>query len=290
MFPLYWPLLEPASALEILACRVVFSLLAIGLLLAVRGGLWRVPRLGRAALTRLTIAGVVIALNWGTYIWGVNHQQVVQTSLGYFINPLVTVALGVIVLHEQLRRVQWVAVALGAVAVAVLTVDGGHVPWLALVLAFSFGTYGLIKKQVGVGAAEGLLVEVGILTIPALATLGVLAGQGTATWLGPHASAGHLLLLVGAGPVTTVPLLFFAGAARRLRLSTLGMLQYLAPVLQFLTGVLIRHEPMPPARLGGFALVWIALVMLTVDAVRSRRAVPAAVAEPEIGDLTASPG
>jgi chloramphenicol-sensitive protein RarD len=285
LFPLFWPLLEPADPLEILACRIVFSLVIVALVLAVRRELRRVRRMERGTLLRLAAAAVVITVNWGGYIWGVNNGHVVETSLGYFINPLITIGLGVVVLRERLGTVQWIAVALGAVAVAILSVDYGHPPWLALLLACSFATYGLIKKQVRASAPEGLLIEAAVVTAPALAVLAVLAANGSATWVGPAATPGHLLLLAASGPVTAVPLLFFAGAARRLPLSTLGLLQYLAPVLQFAIGVLVRHEPLPAARLGGFALVWAALLILTVDALRRRRGTPSCVAEPAVGDL-----
>jgi len=267
-FPLYFPLLEPASSLEILALRVVLSAVVVGLLLL---GLRRgraVAHLGRTALARLALAGTVIAVNWGLYIWAVNHGHVIEASLGYFVNPLVTVAIGVVVLGERLRRVQWVAIGIGVLAVGVLTLDYGRPPWLSLVLALSFGTYGLLKKQVGVPAAEGLLVESGFLTLPALATLAVLAGQGTLS-VGQH-GAGHAALLATAGLVTAGPLLLFAGAASRLPLATVGLLQYMTPVLQLGVGVLVRHEPLPAGRLAGFALVWVALAVLTVDGLRHR--------------------
>ena len=286
LFPLYWPLLEPAGALELLAYRVLFSALVVAGLLAVRSRLRGVARLGRLALSRLAIAGLLIGVNWGCYIYGVNNGHVVETSLGYFINPLVTVALGVVVLHEQLRRVQWAALGLGLLAVVVITLDYGRLPWLALTLAVSFGCYALVKKRVGVGAPEGLLVEAGVLVVPAVALLVVLGTHGTASF-GRH-GPGHDLLLLSAGVVTAIPLLFFAGAASRLPLSTLGLLQYLAPVLQFATGVFIRHEPLPPARLAGFALVWVALAVLTVDGLRHRGAPgagPAVVSEPETADI-----
>jgi chloramphenicol-sensitive protein RarD len=287
LFPLYWPLLEPAGALEILACRIVLSLIVVALLLAVRRQLRGLRTLDSGTVLRLSAAGVIIAVNWGAYIWGVNNGHVVETSLGYFINPLITVALGVLLLHERLRRMQWAAVALGAVAVVILSVDYGRPPWLALLLAVSFGTYGLIKKRTRATAPEGLLVEAAVLTVPALVVLGVLAGTGTATWIGSAATPGHLLLLAAAGPATAIPLLFFAAAATRLPLSTLGLLQYLAPVMQFAIGVLVRHEPMPPALLSGFSLVWLALALLTVDALRHRHGVPSCVAEPEVHDAAA---
>ncbi len=285
LFPLYWPLLEPASALEILACRIVLSLIVVALLLAVRSELRGLRAMDRGTVIRLCAAGAIIAVNWGAYIWGVNNGHVVETSLGYFITPLITVALGVVLLHERLRPTQWVAVALGAAAVLVLSVDYGRPPWLALLLAISFGTYGLIKKRTRATAPEGLLIEAAVLTVPALAVLAVLAGTGAATWVGSPATPGHLLLLAAAGPATAIPLLFFAAAATRLPLSTHGLLQYLAPLLQFAIGVLVRHEPMPPAVLGGFSLVWLALACLTFDAVRHRRRVPSCVTEPEMIDV-----
>src|SRR3984893_141483 len=223
LFPLFWPLLAPPRPLEILACRIVFSLAVVAILLAARKQLRGLRGLNRRTVSRLCIAGALIAVNWGAYIWRVHNAHVVETSLGYFINPLITISLGVLVLRERLRSAQWVAVALGAVAVGVLTVDYGRLPWLALLLAISFGTYGFIKKRTRATAPEGLFVEAAALTLPALAVLAVLAASGTATWVGHDATAGHLLLLAAAGPVTAVPLLFFAGAARRLPLPTLGL-------------------------------------------------------------------
>jgi chloramphenicol-sensitive protein RarD len=270
LFPLYWPLLEPAGAIEILAHRIVWSLLVVVTVLAItRSWAWIRPLLAdRTTLARMTLAAVLIAVNWATYIWGVNNEHVVETSLGYFINPVVTVLIGVLVLHERLRPVQWVAIGLGTVAVVVLAVDYGRPPWIALILAFSFGTYGLLKKQVGVtvGAVQSLTVETAVLFVPALTYLVVLDAHGDGQ-LG-HSGLGHGLLLASAGIATAVPLLFFASAARRIPLSTLGLLQYLAPVLQFLTGVLLYDEPMPPSRLVGFVLVWAALAVLTFDGIR----------------------
>ncbi|HEY0559587.1 MAG TPA: EamA family transporter RarD [Frankiaceae bacterium] len=268
LFPLYFPLLEPTGALEILAYRVVFSLVTILILVAARHRLGRLRRLSRPAVVRLSVAGVVIAVNWGSYIWGVNHHHVVETSLGYFINPLVTVLLGVVVLRERLRTVQWAALGVGAAAVVVITVDYGRPPWLALLLALSFGTYGLMKKQVGVEPDEGLVVETAVLVLPALVTIAVVTAGGHGTFVG--SGAGHAALLVLVGFVTVVPLLLFAGAASRLPLSTLGLLQYLAPVLQLLFGVTVRGESLGGAQLIGFGLVWVALLVLTVDGLRGR--------------------
>lgn len=269
LFPLYWPLLEPAGAVEILAHRMVWSLFVVVGILLVRRRLSGVRRLGRRRYLLLVAAAVVITLNWGVYIWGVNSGHVVETSLGYFINPLFTVLLGVFVLRERLRRLQWLAVAIGAVAVTVLAVDYGRLPWIALALAVSFGTYGLIKKKAQVGAAEGLAVETAVMFLPATAFLLLLQATGEGTW--GSGSAGRTLLLVGAGVVTAVPLLFFGAAATRVPLTTLGLLQYLAPVLQFLIGVFIAHEEMPPARVAGFAIVWLALAVFTYDSIRSYR-------------------
>jgi chloramphenicol-sensitive protein RarD len=277
LFPLFWPLLEPANPLEILACRIVFSCVVVAVILAVRHELREVRRMDRSTLLRLCAAGIAIAANWGVYIWGVNNGHVIETSLGYFINPLVTIGLGVVILHERLRAVQWIAVILGAVAVTVLSVDYGRPPWIALALACSFGTYGFIKKGVRASPPEGLLIEGAVLMVPALAVLAALALAGNATWVGHDATAGHLALLISAGPVTALPLLLFAGAATRLPLSTMGLLQYLTPVMQFVIGVVVLRESTSFALLCGFALVWIALAILAVDGVRHRSQMPDAV-------------
>lgn len=271
MFPLYWPLLEPAGAVEILAHRIIWSFVAVLILLvALRSWAW-IPQLirDRRRFGLLAIAAVVITFNWGTYIYGVNTGQVVETSLGYFINPLVTVLLGVVVLGERLRRPQWLAVAIATVAVGVLTVDYGRVPWIALVLAFSFATYGLLKKKANVGAVESLAVETGVLLLPMSAYLVVLQLSGAATF--GHEGVGHAVLLAGSGVVTAIPLLFFGAAAIRVPLTQLGLLQYLAPTLQLAIGVLLYDEPMPAVRLLGFALVWTALVVFTADTLAASR-------------------
>jgi chloramphenicol-sensitive protein RarD len=271
LFPLYWPLLKPSSAEEILAHRIGWSLLVCLVLLAlVRGGARIRALLGepRRALA-LVAAAVLIAVNWYVYIWAVNHGHVVESSLGYFVNPLVAVLLGVVVLGERLRRLQWAAVGVSVVAVLVLTLDYGRPPWIAVVLACSFGTYGLLKKIAGMPAVEGLTVETLVLFLPALGYLGWLQADGAGTF--GSAGAGHALLLVSSGGITAIPLLCFAGAANRLPLTTLGLLQYLTPVLQFICGLTVFHETMPPARWAGFALVWVALAVFTVEAVRHQR-------------------
>lgn len=278
-FPIYFKQLLPSSPVEILAHRVVWSAVFMTLVLTVIrrwgaiGALVRSPRkLGGAAL-----AAALIGVNWGVYIYGVNTERIVETSLGYFINPLITVLLGVVLLAERLRGAQWVALGLGGLAVAVLTVDYGRLPYIALTLAVSFGCYGLVKKWLALHAAEGLLVESAALAVPASIFLAVLAAHGEGT-VG-HVSAIHTVLVLAVGAVSAVPLLFFAGAANRIPLVALGMLQYVTPVLQLAVGVFVYHEPMPPARLAGFALVWLALGVFSWDGLRAARR-RATVAEP----------
>jgi chloramphenicol-sensitive protein RarD len=272
LFPLYFPLREPAGGLEIVAHRVLWSLVFIGLLLtAIRG--WRRVRAAvtdlRASLI-LAGAAVLIGANWLIFVYGVNSGQVVETSLGYFINPLVSVLLGVVALGERLRAAQWVAVGIAAVAVAVLTVDYGRPPWIALSLAATFGLYGLLKKLVRVQAAPGLFLETAIVAVPAAGVLAVLHASGDGTSVSE--GTGHFLLLVSSGVATAVPLLLFAAATSRIPLSTVGLLQYLTPSMQLTIGVFVYGEPMPPVRLVGFALVWAALAVFTVDTLRHTRA------------------
>ena len=271
LFPLYWPLLEPASALEVLSHRIVWSLLVVAVLLGVTRRLDRV----RAALrdrrrfAQIAVAAVVVAVNWGTYIFAVSSDRVIEASLGYFMNPIVTVLLGVLVLGEKLRPAQWTALGVAFVAVLVLTVENGSPPWIALVLAFSFGTYGLLKKTAGVGAVEGLAIETGVLVPVAAGYLTFLGLTGAGTFAAQGTT--HALLLAGAGVVTAVPLLLFGAAASRVPLTTLGLLQYFAPTMQFLLGVTLFHEPLPLVKLLGFMLVWFGLVLFTVDVVRHHR-------------------
>ncbi|MET7731264.1 EamA family transporter RarD [Streptomyces sp. NPDC005402] len=273
LVPLFWPLLKPAGAAEILAHRMVWSLVFVAVALVVvrrwawAGELLRQPR----KLALITVAAAVITVNWGVYIWAVNSGHVVEASLGYFINPLVTIAMGVLLLKERLRRVQWLAVGVGAAAVVVLTVGYGRPPWISLTLAFSFATYGLVKKKVNLGGVESLAAETAIQFLPALGYLLWLSGRGDLSFAseGP----GHAALLASTGVVTALPLVCFGAAAIRVPLSTLGLLQYLAPVFQFLLGIFYFHEAMPPERWAGFALVWLALTLLTWNALRTARTV-----------------
>ncbi len=275
--PIFWPLVQRAGAFEILAHRIVWSLAicAALLLVAVRApggrglsGWWR--RIGnRRALAMLTLAAAVVSVNWGTFIWAVNHGHVVETSLGYYINPILTILIGVILLHERLEPLQWACVGLAAAAVVVLTLDYGRLPWIALVLATSFAVYGLLKKRINAGAVDTLAAESGVLTPVALGYLVWLQATGTLTF--GRLGTAHSLLLAASGLVTVVPLLFFAAAATRLPLSTLGLLQYLAPTLQFLLALLYFHERMSVGRWVGFGLVWAALVLLTANGLRGTR-------------------
>jgi chloramphenicol-sensitive protein RarD len=270
LFPLYWPLLQPAGAVEILAHRIVWSLVFAVLLLALTAGFGWVRRLEPRQVRLLALAAVLVTVNWGTFIHGVNSGHVVETSLGYFINPLVTVALAVGVLGERLRRAQWAAVLIGLAAVIVLAVDYGHPPWIALTLAFSFGTYGLVKKRANVDGVQSFALESALLTLPALAYLVWLGATGRGTFTSE--GTGHAALLVAGGVATAVPLMLFGVAAIRVRLATVGLLQYLAPILQFLIGVLVDGESMPLSRLAGFALVWLALLVFMLDALGASRA------------------
>jgi chloramphenicol-sensitive protein RarD len=217
----------------------------------------------------LSVAAVVIAVNWGTFIWGVNNGHVVETSLGYFINPLVTVLMGVVVLSERLRPLQWAALGIAAVAVVGLTVEYGRPPWVALVLAFSFGTYGLAKKKADAGAVESLTFETLVLAPVAVGYIGYLVLTG-ASEVGPN-GAVHLVLVAGTGLLTAVPLICFGAAATRVSMTTLGLLQYLAPTIQFALGVFLFHETMTTLRWAGFGLVWVALVIFTVESLNHRR-------------------
>jgi chloramphenicol-sensitive protein RarD len=275
-FPIYFKLLQPAGALEILAHRVIWSVVFVSLLLtALRS--WR----GVKQILRkpgIVLAALLIAVNWGTYIYGVNSDRVIETALGYFITPLVVVLLGVTVQRERLRTWQWVAIGVGTVAVIVLTVDYGRLPYIALLLAGSFGSYSLVKKRLALPPAEGLLVESSVIAVPALAYLIVINARGSAEF--GHVSAGHTALMIFSGVATAIPLLLFAGAANRVPMVGIGILQYVAPIIQLACGVFLYHEPMPRARLIGFGLVWIALIIFTVDALRGAKKAGKPVTDP----------
>lgn len=271
VFPLVFHRLGSVGAFEVLLHRVIWSFAVVVVLLAVRRDhSWVRPLLrDRRRMAQLVAASVLLSVNWLVYIWAVIHGEVVQGALGYYINPLITVALGVVVLSERLRRAQLAALGLGAAAVAVLTVAYGRPPWIALALALSFAGYSFLKKAVGIGAAASLVVETAVLLPFALVAMAVLEATGRAAFL--HGSGGRDALLVSLGVVTALPLLLFGVAAGRIPLTLLGLLQYLTPTLQLLCGVLLLGESLPPDRLTGFILVWGALVVLAADAVRVTR-------------------
>jgi chloramphenicol-sensitive protein RarD len=243
--------------------------IAVAVLVLRRVGRVRATFADRRTRWLLTAAAALITINWGTYIYGVNSNHVVETSLGYFINPLVSVLIGVVVLGERLRRLQWVAIGIATAGVLALTVEYGRPPYIALVLAFSFGTYGLMKKKANAGAMESLVVETTIASPVALAYIIFLTASGASTF--GHDTPWHPLLIVGTGVITVLPLLCFGGAATRIPLSTLGLMQYITPTVQFLLGVLFFEEPMPPMRWACFGLIWLSLVLFTFETLRNRR-------------------
>ena len=278
-FPLYWPLLEPAGAIEILAHRIVWSVITMGVIVVLsrRTASLKAVFGDRRKLLILSLAAVVISVNWATYIWGVNNGRVVEAALGYFINPLVTVLMGVVVLGERLRRLQWWALGLALLAVIVLAIDYGHPPWVALTLAFSFGSYGLCKKKANVGSVESLTIETLVLAPVAAGFIAWLVITGSSSF-GSH-GIGHAALFMTTGIVTAVPLMLFGSAAIRVPMVSLGLLQYLAPIIQFALGVLLFHEDMPPGRWLGFGLVWIALAAFTFEALHHRQRQLRSIAE-----------
>lgn len=295
LFPLYWNLTQPAGAPEVLAHRIVWSaVFTAALLLALRQlnrlrSLLQRPR----QLAWIGVAAVLISANWGVYVYGVHIGRVVETSLGYFINPLIFVLCGMLVFGERLRRAQWAAVGIGAAAVIVLTVDYGRPPWIALTLAGTFALYGMVKKRQGLPAARGLFAESAVLALPALVFAVWLGAAGNATF--GTLGIGHTLILASAGIATAAPLLFFAGAANRIPLTAIGMLQYIAPTMHFVIGVVVFAETMTAASWAGFALVWTALAIFSADAVRHARRGAAAAASttgavPDVASAVAGSG
>lgn len=276
LMPLYWHLLKAVPSLQIVVHRIVWSTLLVAAWLFWKQGRgWLRTALARPrAAWMLALSGLLIGFNWSLYIWAVNAGHVVETSLGYFINPLLNVVIGVLFLHERLNRVQWASVALAAMGVLWLTFNYGSFPWIALALALSFGLYGLIRKLLAIDPVAGLGVESVYLLLPALALLvwgewhghGVMAAVDNGGW-----ALGLGALLVVSGALTALPLIGFAYAVRRVPLSTVGLMQYLAPTLQFLIGVLVFHETFDRDRAIGFVFIWAALAMFAVDGVRRAR-------------------
>ena len=270
VFPAFFPLLKPAGAVEVLAHRIVWTSVVMAVLLLVARRMSDLARIDRRTWLLLVCASALISANWAVYVYAVNNGHVVDAALGYFVNPLVSVLLGVLIFRERLNRAQLVALLIALAAVILLSVEVGDVPVIALGLAASFGLYGAVKKVVAVDPPVSVGLEAAIAAPLAI-------GYLVALQLGGHAQftnhgLGHLVLMILSGPVTAIPLLFFAAAAHRLPLVTLGLLMYLNPAMQMTWGVVVGHEPMPPGRWIGFALIWVALVVFTIDAVRRARA------------------
>ena len=276
-FPLYWPLLKPASALEIVSHRAVWTLVFCIIILAITKALkntfatMRSPKIA----AKLLLTSILISINWLVFIWATNNGHVVETSLGYYINPLAMIAFGVIVLKERIRKLQWVAISIAIVGVLVLTIDYGRLPWIALLIALSWGGYGIMKKLLGLGALEGLAIETFISGFFYLGYLIYIGNQGTGQF---GRTTGLTLLLISAGAATAIPLLLFNGATTRLPLTTVGLLQYITPTLTFCIGVWIRDEYMSTARWAGFVIIWVALSVLALDLLKSSRTVDNSVA------------
>jgi chloramphenicol-sensitive protein RarD len=277
LFPIYWPLLKPANPLEIVSHRAVWTLVFCFIILALTKTLKSTLALLKRPkiVAGLFLGSILISINWIIYIYAANTGHVIEASLGYFINPLVVIATGVIVLKEKMRPLQWSAVGIASIGVAVLTIDYGRLPWIALGLALSWGSYGLVKKQLGLGALEGLSIET-------LLSSGFYLGY--LIWLGNRGegqfshSLALTLLLIGGGAVTAIPLLLFNGSTNRLPLTLVGLLQYITPTIQFCIGVWYYHEDMPAARWAGFLIIWVALMSLALDLIRSSRTVDHSIA------------
>lgn len=282
LFPIYFKALQNVPADQILAHRISWAFVALAFYTLARR---EVRRLRELATPRLILiyfaAGALLAVNWGTYVWAVNSGHVVEGSLGYFINPLVSVLLGVIFLREKLRPLQWLPVGLAALGVAYLTFSLGQLPWISLVLAFTFGLYGLVKKLAPLNSMQGLTLETAAVFLPALAFILIQEARGVGSFA--HSGATTSLLLALAGPISVLPLIFFASALRLIPLSTAGILQYVSPSMQFLIGVFIYREPFDTQRLIGFSIIWLALFVFSVEGyITQRRAKTAAVISRQI--------
>ena len=278
LFPLYWPLLKPASPLEIVSHRAVWTLVFCIIVLALLRQLKSTLAIMKhpKKMAGLFATTVLISINWLTYIWATNNGHVVEAALGYYINPLIIIAFGVLLLREKMRPLQWVAVGIAAIGVTILTIDYGRLPWVAISLALSWGTYGLLKKKLDLGALEGLTIETLISLLPYGFYLFYLSNQGTGQF---GSGVGLTILLIAAGAMTAIPLLLFNGSTTRLPYSTIGLLQYITPTIQFSIGVWINHEEMPPARWIGFIVIWLALATLGTDLMRSSRAIDNRIAQ-----------
>lgn len=281
-FPIYWKFLHDVPALQVLGHRIGWSffLLIIYIVLAGQWRDFRSAAFNKKTIGIYSIAAILLSLNWLIYVWGVNAGFIVETSLGYFINPLLSVLLGVLFLRERLRPMQWIPVGLAAVGVGYLTFVYGRLPWIALSLAFSFGFYGLVKKLSPLGSLYGLTLETGIVFPVALIYIVFVGFAGTGEFL--HNGALVDILLIGSGLITTIPLLMFASAAKRIPLTIVGLLQYIAPTLQFLIGVFIYKEPFDHAHLMGFSIVWVALIIFAIESYLANRTPAQPI--PELGE------
>jgi chloramphenicol-sensitive protein RarD len=278
LFPIYWPLLKPANPLEIVSHRAVWTLVFCFIILALTKTLKSTLSLLKRPkiVAGLFLGSILISINWIIYIYAANNEHVVEASLGYYINPIVVIATGVIVLKEKMRPLQWLAVGIATLGVAVLTIDYGRLPWIALGLALSWGSYGLVKKQLGLGALEGLSIETLLSSGFYLAYLIWLGNQGEGHFT---YSLTLTLLLIGGGAVTAIPLLLFNGSTNRLPLTLIGLLQYITPTIQFCIGVWYYNEDMSTARWVGFLIIWVALMSLAIDLVKSSRSVDHSITE-----------
>lgn len=280
-FPIYWKFLHHVPAIQLIGHRIIWSCLLL-LVVIVLTKQWDEFRktVNLKVLRIYTIAAVLIGINWLVYVWAVNSNFIVETSLGYFINPLLSVLMGVIFLKERLRLAQWIPVVLAAIGVTYLTFIYGRLPYIALTLAFSFGLYGLVKKLSPLGSLYGLTIETAILFVPALIYLIAMEANSTAAFL--HTGISSDLLMIGAGVVTTIPLLMFASAAKSIPLWVVGLLQYIAPTIQFLLGVFLYKEPFSQHQLIGFGIVWAALIFFVVENYLANRATVEPI--PEMGE------
>jgi chloramphenicol-sensitive protein RarD len=280
LFPLYWPLLQPATPLEMVAHRSVWSLVFCVILLAISHQLRSTFALmiSPGIFWRFALAAFLISINWISYIWAVNNEQIVEASLGYYMQPILLVMMGILAFKEEMRKVQWAAFIIATIGVIILTIDYGRPPWISFALAFSWSSYSFVKKKINLGSLQGLAIETLISSVFYGAFLIYLGTNGTGQF---GQSPGLTLLLIGAGLVTAIPLLLFNGATTRIPFTMIGLLQYLTPTIQFLLAVFLRHEPMPSGRWLGFVFIWLALITLGYDLIKSGSSRDNRLAQPD---------
>lgn len=280
LFPLYWPLLQPATPLEMVAHRSVWSLVFCVILLAISHQLRSTFALmiSPKIFWRFALAAFLISINWISYIWAVNNEQIVEASLGYYMQPILLVMMGILAFKEEMRKVQWAAFIIATIGVIILTIDYGRPPWISFALAFSWSSYSFVKKKINLGSLQGLAIETLISSVFYGAFLIWLGTNGTGQF---GQSPGLTLLLIGAGLVTAIPLLLFNGATTRIPFTMIGLLQYLTPTIQFLLAVFLRHEPMPSGRWLGFVFIWLALITLGYDLIKSGSSRDNRLAQPD---------